>query len=201
VVFDIQLRSFLSNGSYFLLAVPPQLVADIRQIPALLPNNLTANETAKAIYIEMQNRLEKMRSMLVSRTTPSEDQTPSDPAMNCTFAVYGQQRPVKASQDRVTEYENELRNPTGVSALHLAQPEIDAYVYSPNCEMLLKISNVKGLEMDRFWQKAVNYAFFLGLVAALQALLLVRQMQKTSTPSVSVFRIPVLHPLYSWIRQ
>lgn len=58
-------------------------------------------------------------------------------------------------------------------------------MFSPECNLVLELDDMQGLELDRFWNKALNYSLILAIVTAIQAWVLVKQMEYTSTPTVS----------------
>lgn len=107
--------------------------------------------------------------------------------MNCTFSMYGNLRslPHDIPPSRVAEYESELHYPSGLSVLSLDAPILDAVLFSKDCNIVLELDHLEGLELDKFWDQATIYAFFLTLITALQTWVLVRQMEYTSTPTVS----------------
>lgn len=128
-----------------------------------------------------------MQEILKSgRIPPNEDAPFTDYTVNCTFAVYGQMASVPFHSTQIEEYERELRHPSGAATAQLPLLDFTAYMHSENCQLLLQIEHAKGLPMDRFWQKAVHYAAILSLVSIAQILLLIRQMQKVSSPSVRI---------------
>ena len=155
-----------------------------------MPSNQTANETARAILPELQNRLAKMRKVLDEGKAPSSDSDDStstvESSLNCSFVIYGQiaPLPIPVSDAQRDELEKELDHPTGVSLPHVGPPKFSALMHSENCRLLLKVGEIEGLRMATFWDKSVNYAAALTLVAIIQTLLVVRQMESTNTPSV-----------------
>ena len=110
-----------------------------------------------------------------------------DTTMNCTFSMYGRLRslPGDVPPSRVAEYESELHNPSGLTVLSLSPPVIDAVLFSKDCNIVVELDSMEGLELDKFWDQAAVYAFILTLVTALQTWVLVRQMEYTSTPTVN----------------
>lgn len=111
-----------------------------------------------------------------------------DTLMNCTFSIYGHLRPLPSNvpRSRVEEYESELHSPSGRSVLELPPPTIDAVVFSRDCNIVLELDTMEGMALDSFWNHATVYAFVLALITAAQTWVLVKQMEYTSTPTVSV---------------
>lgn len=109
----------------------------------------------------------------------------ADISHNCTFAVYVQMTPVTAvSPLDLSEHEAEDRRPTGLSVVEVPEPSLRVVMHSANCGLLLETpQEVKGLRMDVFWAKALNYGLALAVVLAIQTVLLVEQMEHSSTPS------------------
>ena len=101
--------------------------------------------------------------------------------------MYGQLRPLPRDTppSRAKEYEDELHNPTGRTVLPLPPPSLDAILFSKECNLVLEFDNMEGLEVDEFWSQTMAYAFVLAVVTALQTWVLVKQMEYTSTPTVS----------------
>lgn len=83
------------------------------------------------------------------------------------------------------EYESELHEPTGRSVLSIPPPTLNAVLFSKECNLYLDLTEMKGLELDRFWDKATTYAAVLTIITAIQTWVLVKQMEYTSTPTVS----------------
>ena len=84
----------------------------------------------------------------------------------------------------LSEVEAEDRQPTGLSVVEVAEPAMRILLHSANCGLLLETpKELNGLRMDIFWAKALNYGLILALVLGLQTVLLVEQMEHSSTPS------------------
>jgi hypothetical protein len=151
-----------------------------------MPDAISTNRTAHVVYQEMQNRIAKMKDIAESGSVPtSGSSTAEDSSMNCTFYIYGQLAPLRGvTADQVAEYEEELRRPSGARGRHHPPPKMEVLFHTPNCQLVLKVDEAEGLHMDRFWQKTVHYAVALSLVGLVQTLVLIRQMQRTSSPSV-----------------
>lgn len=92
--------------------------------------------------------------------------------------------PSDVSEARLREWEEELRAPSGVSTLSLPPPTMNAILFSKECNILVELDEMVGLELEDFWNKAVTYSFVLGALTLLQTWVLVKQMEYTSTPSV-----------------
>jgi hypothetical protein len=68
-------------------------------------------------------------------------------------------------------------------------------MYSPNCRLTIGVKQAEGMKREKFYSKAVYYAGMAGTVAFIQVFLLVRQMEYTPTPSVSLFNLKCTHIL------
>lgn len=100
--------------------------------------------------------------------------------------MYGHLRslPPNVPEARLREREEELRSPSGVSTLHLPPPTMDGILFSKDCNLLVQLDDMVGLELEDFWNKAITYSFILGAITLLQTWVLVKQMEYTTTPSV-----------------
>jgi hypothetical protein len=101
--------------------------------------------------------------------------------------MYGQLKslPSDVPEWRLREWEKELQSPTGVTTLHLPPPTMNGIIFSKDCNLVLELDEMVGLELDEFWNKAITYSFILAALTVLQAWSLVKQMEYTSTPVVS----------------
>ena len=88
------------------------------------------------------------------------------------------------NQAQMDKYERELEDPQGISTIRGPPLMASMRLYSNNCELLLSANKVKGLKIDKYYSKAVYYAVFASILALSQVFLLIRQMEKTATPSV-----------------
>ena len=181
-----------------MFAVPSQLPLDTRQILALLPDgpttpstNLTIpltpslNYSISAIKSELQSRITRMQTVLKEGKAPTlfeSDETES--SLNCTFAFYGQLDSTPLTKEQMKIHEQEAHQPTGRKLTSVPRMNMNAILHSPDCDLVLRITNVKGVNRDYFWHaKTTRFAFVLGLVSLVQVVLIVRQMEKCSTPS------------------
>lgn len=101
--------------------------------------------------------------------------------------MYGHMKslPSNIPEARLREWERELRSPTGVSTLTLPPPTLNGILFSKDCNIVVELDDMVGLELEDFWNKAVSYSFILGILTLLQTWVLVKQMEYTTTPSVS----------------
>lgn len=160
---------------------------DMRQLPGLVFGNHTRNETAQVILKELDARVERVRHNLAIGKYPEGGADDGDTTMNCTFSMYGQLRPLPSqySRKQIAEYESELHKPTGRSVANLPSSQMDAIIFSRDCNLVVELDNMEGLERDMFWDKAITYAAILSIITILQTWVLVKQMEYTSTPTVS----------------
>ena len=164
---------------------------DMRQLPGLVFGNHTRNETAQVILKELDARLERIKHNLAISKYPEGGGNEGDTAMNCTFSMYGQLRalPPRFTRKEIAEYESELHNPTGRTVAHIPTSQMDAIIFSRDCNLVIELDNMEGLSRDTFWEKAITYAAVLSATTILQTIVLVKQMEYTSTPTVRVFRV------------
>lgn len=92
--------------------------------------------------------------------------------------------PPDVPASRLKEWEDELQNPSGVSTVKMPPPSMNAILFSKECNLVLELDNMIGLDLERFWSEAVTYSFILAVLTVIQAWVLVRQMEYTSTPVV-----------------
>lgn len=180
-----------------MFAVPSQLPLDTRQILALLPNgpstpskNLTTpltpslNYSIQAIKAELGQRITRMQTVLQQGKAPTlfeSDETES--SLNCTFAFYGQLDSTSLPSDQMRIYEAETHDPTGRALPSLPPMRLSGILHSSDCDLLIKLQ-VQGVTKSYFWHsKTTRFAFVLGVVTLVQVVLIVRQMEKCSTPS------------------
>ena len=169
----------------------------MRDLPGLMMSNSTRNSTAQTALTELDARLERIRKVLASGQFPDNTGSEGDTRMNCTFSMYGQLRPLPPGTTRndVQEFEDELHTPTGRSVAPLPRSQMDAIVYSRDCNLLFELGGMEGLEIDRFWSKATSYAAVLSVLTLLQTWVLVKQMEYTSTPTVRHNDAPAVCPI------
>lgn len=185
--------SFVNNGTFFMHAAPPWQDLDMRHLPGLFSDNSTRNTTAQTVLTELDARLERIKHALATGRYPdTSGDGDGDTALNCTFSIYGHLRslPSHVTQDQMREYERELHNPSGVSPVTLPAPQMDAILFSKGCNLVLSLNEMDGLEWDKFWDKAIVYAFVLACVTLVQTWVLVKQMEYTSTPTVRAVLLP-----------
>lgn len=108
--------------------------------------------------------------------------------------------PEGVTLDQVLQYEQELANPTGILS-SLKRPKgywegkgLGGVIVADQCGLVFGIDGGHGVPMDNFWRKTVHCkcrrrglltqdATFATLSQLLVLLLLVRQMERTRTPS------------------
>lgn len=120
--------------------------------------------------------------------------------LNCTFAIYGQIKPLsrQTTAKELSDYEKEMSDPTGrsrPSSISSSLPLIDLLLYSPECQLLLSVDmdldpksrSASYINGDWYWyNRATTFAAILSITTLCQCVLLVRQMERTVTPSALV---------------
>lgn len=87
--------------------------------------------------------------------------------------------------DRVKELEKELDNPTGIPTLYPRPPLLlSAIMYSPNCGFSVQGTEWEGILAKVFHRKSVHFATLVALITFIQTVLVIRQIEYTSTPSM-----------------
>ncbi|KAL7422798.1 hypothetical protein Q5752_002094 [Cryptotrichosporon argae] len=205
VDYDFYGLHYIPNGTYGLVARPQGVRIDIREIPRLWPDH--HNVTSRIVLGELEKeRKVQEDSLLLSDVTP--DATP-----RTTCPVYitlaAPPLPPQASLADIELYSAELRRPTGILASLPRPPQywhglgLGGAVVSDQCGVAFELSGGKGVGIDDFWRKSINYAAFATACQLLVLVLLVRQMESTRTPSslakVSLWTIVMMGISDSWV--
>lgn len=103
---------------------------------------------------------------------------------NCEYVVYGHFDSVPFSPEQLKEIEEETRHPTGKPIPRLPQLKMSPLLYSPDCAVALKSTDVDGEKLEQYWYR-IRVVVLVGVVLLLsQVILFARQMRDTSTPSL-----------------
>lgn len=91
--------------------------------------------------------------------------------------------------NQVLEYERELANPTGILG-SLKRPRgywegegLGGVIVGEQCGFVIGFDKGQGVPLDNFWRKTIHYSAFATLSQVIVLLLLVKQMERTRTPS------------------
>lgn len=68
---------------------------------------------------------------------------------------------------------------------HLGRVQMTGEIYSPNCNVSLSI-NASSFHLEKHYSKAVHYTLVTAIITFIQILLMIKQMEGTSTPATSM---------------
>ncbi|CAK9785846.1 hypothetical protein CC85DRAFT_287654 [Cutaneotrichosporon oleaginosum] len=195
----------IANGTYELFSLHESQRVDIRHIPTLYPDH--HNETAQIVLTELKKDLQIQEdSLLLTDVKPEE---PS--STKCPLLIHLSLPPLPAGVqlEDVLRYDSELANPTGL-LFSLKRPPtywqgvgLGGVIVGDQCGFVAGLDRGRGVPLDDFWRKTVNYAAYATLSQLLVLFLLVNQMERTRTPStlakVSLWTIVLIALSDSWI--
>jgi hypothetical protein len=142
--------------SYFYGLIPSSRVSiDIRTLPSLVPPGLL-NITARAVVPVLEDNIAKLKTLLTSNDLSELNPTP--PESTCHFAVYAQVLPSNISAVDMRELEDELMNPTGVSTVKRPPLQLNLAAISPDCGVLVEVSEADGIRSRIFFRKVTSCA-------------------------------------------
>lgn len=85
--------------------------------------------------------------------------------------------------ETIHEIEQELRRPTGAPVPPAPPIILSSIIYSPTCGFVLSTKGSEGLKVEKYYDKASNFALCAASVMIVQIWLLIRQMNESNTPS------------------
>jgi hypothetical protein len=142
--------------SYLYRLIPPSRVSiDIRALPSLVPPDLL-NITARAVLPVLEDNIAKLKTLLTSNDL--SDLNPTPPESTCHFAVFAQVLPSNISEVDMRELEDELMNPTGVSTVKRPPLQLNLAAISPDCGVLVEVSEADGIRSRIFFRKVTSCA-------------------------------------------
>ncbi|KAL1409803.1 hypothetical protein Q8F55_003800 [Vanrija albida] len=197
---------FVPNGTYTLFAMPEGLHIDVRNIPPLFPAH--HNITSRIILAELEKELKAQEDSFVLTDVKDE---PEDMATRCPLVIQVSLPPLPAGVHPadVAAYESELSSPTGILT-SLARPPrywegqgLGGVAVSTECGLAIGFANGRGVPIDDFWRRSINYAAYATVTQLVILVLLVRQMEATRTPStlakVSLWSIVIILLSDAWM--
>ncbi|WWD20527.1 hypothetical protein CI109_105003 [Kwoniella shandongensis] len=214
IAYDFYGLHHIPNGTYNLYALPEGMRVDIRRLPGMWGETLgiggeVGNVTRGIVLRELEKEVKSQEDLLILNDVQSDD---ISDVTTCPLLIYMTLPPLPkgVSPFEIEAYERELQNPTGIRSGMRRPPGywesgvgLGAVVVADGCGVVLGLEGGKGLGIDDFWRKSVNYAAFATVSQLLVLLLLVRQMESTRTPSslakVSLWSIVIMSISDSWI--
>ncbi|BEJ11489.1 hypothetical protein CspHIS471_0109110 [Cutaneotrichosporon sp. HIS471] len=195
----------IANGTYELFSLHESQRVDIRNIPTLYPAH--HNETVQIVLAELKKELQIQEdSLLLTDVRPEELSV-----TKCPLLIHLSLPPLPPGVrlEDVLQYDNELSNPTGL-LFSLKKPPtywqgvgLGGVIVGDQCGFVAGLDRGRGVPLDDFWRKTVNYAAYATLSQLLVLFLLVGQMERTRTPStlakVSLWTIVLIALSDSWI--
>ncbi|WOO79767.1 DSC E3 ubiquitin ligase complex subunit 1 [Vanrija pseudolonga] len=197
---------FVPNGTYTLYAMPEGLHIDVRNIPPLLPAH--HNITSSIVLAELEKELKAQEDSFVLTDVKDE---PEDMATRCPLVIQVSLPPLPAGVHPadVAAYESELSSPTGILTSLVRPPRywegkgLGGVAVSTECALAIGFDNGRGVPIDDFWRRSVNYAAYATVTQLVILVLLVRQMEATRTPStlakVSLWSIVIILLSDAWM--
>ncbi|TGZ84878.1 hypothetical protein EX30DRAFT_325736 [Ascodesmis nigricans] len=114
----------------------------------------------------------------------------------CDYILWAQLHPLDLTKDELAIVEQELRNPTGVRLPAIPDVEVAVILWSPTCGDLITARELKGDKVEVFYSRVSMVGLGAAAVTAVQLALMIRQLEKSSTPStiarVSIWTIIML---------
>lgn len=101
----------------------------------------------------------------------------------CDYVVWLQLHPVDLSREEMDLVEQELRQPTGVTMPGVPVVEVAVMLWSPTCGGVVTSAEMVGDKVEVFFGRVSAVGLGAALVTVLQMGALIRQMEKSSTPS------------------
>jgi hypothetical protein len=206
ITYDFYGLHFLANGTYELYALPEGTFLDIRNIPRLFPNH--HNITSHIVLAELEKELRAYEgNLLLTDVKPDEPR-----ASSCPLLIHLSVPPIPpgVTQAELQAYEAELANPTGIlssmtrpPAYWNSRPGMGGVIIADQCGFAYGIEHGKGMGIEEFWSKSLNYAAYATISQFIVLILLVRQMEATRTPStlakVSLWTIVLIGVSDVWL--
>lgn len=164
------------SGEFVGLATPFGQMSDIRTLPSLVSNSVK-NETQVKVKSELEKRIEKVKSMIDNGSPDEERLKDESESVHCQFSFHFQLRPAHVVSGLLEELETELENPTGLSTIPSPPLLLDSAFISKPCGIFVENKGMKGLKLQKFWQKATTYAGYAFVLYLGLLVLLMRQME------------------------
>ncbi|KAJ1554389.1 hypothetical protein HK096_003800, partial [Nowakowskiella sp. JEL0078] len=73
--------------------------------------------------------------------------------------------------------------PEGLDVKRTPLMMLSLRIYSPNCDIFMKSPQLKGFKLEKLNNKRIDYAIFAGLIAVIELILTLRQIEYSSTQS------------------
>ena len=169
----------IESGRMYLTTNSPKF-SGTALLPSLMPNEETFL-TAKRFSEDRMQRVIDSNQALFRGDLPT---TFSLALPQCEFISYLQVQPfLTLSQTDIEESEIELRFPIGRPIAQTPNLVISGILYSPDCNIMLEWNRATGLKTEIYYNMANNVAIYAGFLTAVQIWLLIKQMNRCSTPS------------------
>ncbi|WWC98821.1 hypothetical protein V866_005714 [Kwoniella sp. B9012] len=199
---------YLPNGTYNLYGLPEGMRIDIRKLPYLW-NVQHQTVTKEIILRELEKEVRNLDGNLMIgdlRDDDISDQT------TCPLLIHLLLPPLPhgVTKEEIDFYRHEVQNPTGIKSSIPRPPSywevgngLGGVIVADECGWAMGITDGHGVDIDLFWERSINYAAYATISQLIVLLLLVRQMERTRTPSslskVSVYTIVIMSITDSWV--
>ncbi|WRT70497.1 uncharacterized protein IL334_007495 [Kwoniella shivajii] len=197
------------NGTYNIIGLPEGMRIDIRKLPFLWKDESNINQTKEIVLRELENEVKKLDGNLMVGDLRDDDVSE---LTTCPLLIHLTLPPIPStiSKQELDFYNSEIQFPTGIKASLPIPPAywqvgkgLGGVIIADQCGWIMGIEGGKGIGIDDFWDRSVSYAAFATLSQLLVLLLLVRQMERTRTPStlakVSLYTIIIMSITDSWV--
>ncbi|KAI9230013.1 MAG: hypothetical protein DHS80DRAFT_29248 [Piptocephalis tieghemiana] len=175
------------TGAAVLFGTPFRDNMNKSELLPLIRENGTFSETRSLLAEVYDKEIAHIQSLVDRRSYPFI-RNATEPIDNlCNLRVFAQFSPIDLGidMDRVKELEKELDNPTGIPTLYPRPPLLlSAIMYSPNCGFSVQGTEWEGILAKVFHRKSVHFATLVALITFIQTVLVIRQIEYTSTPSM-----------------
>lgn len=176
----------LKTGQLFLVGVPTTspIVLDMRYVMPLVPEDLR-NDTYTAVVAELDQRAERLRSMLANHELLTPPDTFGQSSNNCTVQIHGQMHGVGSvhEQSTVDLIEHELEAPRGIVVPRAPALVVDLAVLSTRCGIYADLPALEGMPRAQFWADARFYVLGMALVLLAQLILMSKECGRLQTHS------------------
>ncbi|WWC72337.1 uncharacterized protein I206_106299 [Kwoniella pini CBS 10737] len=200
---------YLPNGTYNLYGLPEGMRIDIRKIPSLWYGQQQQNVTKEIILRELEMEVRNIDGNLMIgdlRDDDVSDQTTCPLLIHLTLPPL----PSGVTKEEIDFFNSEVQNPTGIKGAIPRPPSywevgrgLGGVIVADQCGWVMGIEGGKGVGIDEFWSRSIEYAAYAIISQLTVLLLLVRQMEQTRTPSslskVSVYTIVIMSITDSWV--
>ncbi|KAI9209146.1 uncharacterized protein BJ171DRAFT_488636 [Polychytrium aggregatum] len=176
---------FINEGAVYLTGAADGAMPPLIELPRMMQTNASFAAALNATIGINNYYIGVLENELLENEKDEQEVERSSSSTKCQFSVFMQIRPVPhiVNQSDIDALEQELWNPEGISTIRPPALISKSLVYSPDCGILLSASKSKGVKIEVYHRKAVNYTIFATIVVLAELYLTIKQMDYTSSQS------------------